>query len=89
MNALAYTSTSVLRDGYPILVVFHDHEGDWQFLHGEVSADDECKIICLGCTFARDSSVGFLSDLPLGWKASLKSVNSPWQGEPYEASDED
>jgi hypothetical protein len=88
INALVYTSTRVLRDAHPILVVFHDHDGDWQFLHGEVGEDDECKIICLGCIFERDSSVGILNDLPLGWKASRKSIKTPWQSEPYEASDE-
>ena len=87
-NALVYTSSRVLRDGHPILVVFHDHDGDWQFLHGEVGEDDDCKIICLGCAFERDSSVGILNDLPFGWKASRQSVSSTWQCEPYETGDE-
>jgi hypothetical protein len=89
VNTLAYTSARVLHDGHRVLLVFHDHDGEWQFLHGEVDEQDECKIICLGCAYERDNAVGILSDLPIGWKAYRESVDSPWQCEPYEDSDAD
>ena len=84
-NTLSYTSASVLGGQFPILLVFHDHDGEWQFLHGEVEEQHECKIICLGCIYERDSSIGSLSDLPAGWMAFRDSVGASWQREPYEA----
>ncbi len=80
-----FTSAQVIDGNAPFLVVFHDHEGEWQFLHGEVGEDDECKIICLGCAYSRDQSIGILSDLPAGWMAYRDSVNESWQSEPYDS----
>jgi hypothetical protein len=82
-NTLAYTSLLVLS-GSPILLVFHDHDGEWQFLHGEVTEEDECKIICIGCAFSQDSSIGILADLEPGWMAYRDTVHLPWQSEPYD-----
>ena len=81
-NTLAYTSPQIL-DGAPVLVVFHDHDGEWQFLHGEVTDQDECKIICMGCAYSHDKSIGVLSDLQPGWMAYRDSADMPWQSEPY------
>jgi hypothetical protein len=82
----AFTSAHVLS-GHPILLVFHDHDGDWQLLSGE--DDSEGKIICLGCAYDRDNAIGILSDLPAGWMAFRDSVGQAWQCEPYEDSDAD
>jgi len=84
INTLAYTSARVLSEKYPVLLVFHDHDGEWQFLHGEVGADDECKIICLGCAYELDDTVGILADMPSGWMAFRDAIDRPWQCEPYE-----
>ena len=86
INTLAYTSTQVL-DGHPILLVFHDHEGEWQFLADK--EDEECKIICLGCAFEREGAIAILADMPAGWLAYRDSPSDPWQSEPYEDSDAD
>jgi hypothetical protein len=89
VNTLAYASMQVLRDGYPVLLVFHDHDGEWQFLHGAVNEQDEGDIVCLGCAYERDNTLGILADLPIGSKAYRESTESSWQCEPYEDSDAD
>ena len=86
-NTLAYTSSRVLEEAAPIVLVFHDHDGDWQFLHGEVGEADECKLICMGCVYDLDNSVGILADLPPGTIAYRDSVADPWQSEPYADDD--
>jgi hypothetical protein len=82
-HTLSYTSQQVMDGDAPVLLVFHDHEGEWQFLHGEVGEADVCKIICLGCAYSHDQTIGMLSSLPLGWMAYRDSINGPWQSEPY------
>ena len=79
---VAYTSDRVMA-GEPIVLAFHDHDGEWQFLHGEVGESDECKIICMGCVYELDNTIGILADLPAGYMAYRDSPNAHWQSEPY------
>ena len=83
-DSSAYTSSKVLHDKHPILMVSRDQEGDWQFLHGAVGEDDKCHLICLGCAYGWDRTVGQVADLPLGWQAIRSSVNEPWERLPPE-----
>ncbi len=86
-TTLAYTSNQVIEDAAPIVLAFHDHDGEWQFLHGQVGEADECKIICMGCVYDLDPSIGILSDLPPGTMAYRDSKEGSWHSEPY-ANDE-
>ena|SRR5690606_18898755 len=83
INTLAYTSSLVLS-GHPVRLVFHDHDGEWQFLSGE--DNEECKIICLGCAYERDPGIAILADMATGWMAFRDSPEQSWQCEPYEDS---
>ena len=84
-----FTSSQVFQSNAPILLVFHDHDGEWQLLHGPVTEGDECHLVCFGCAFDRDESIGALNALPIGWRASRTTPASPWELEPYEDSDAD
>lgn len=83
-NLAAFTTTKVLREGYPVLLVSHDHDGDWQFLCGTTNNSAHGAIICLGCAYQEDRSVGELADLPIGWQAWRDSVGAPWERLPRE-----
>lgn len=48
-DTLAYTTNRVLNDGYPILLVSHDDDGDWQMLCGTTNDPADGLIVCLGC----------------------------------------
>ena len=90
-NLATFTTTKVIHENYPILLVTHDeHDGGWQFLCGTTNASKDALIVALNSIYKRDPSVGELSDLPMGWQASRESPMSPWQREPnvYEADDE-
>ena len=50
-NLAAFTTTHVLREGYPVLLVSHDHDGDWQFLCGTTNDSAHGAIVCLGCAY--------------------------------------
>jgi hypothetical protein len=88
IKTLAYTTTRVLRDGYPVLLVSHDHDGDWQFLCDTTNRVEDCLVVCLGCAFQRDQSVRPLADLPTGWQARRESIAGSWERYPIEPEDE-
>jgi len=85
----SFTTRPILDRGYPILEVYHDRDGDWQFLCGTTTDFDDLKLVCLGCMVEKDAGLLDLADLPLGWCAVRKSVNDPWLREPYEATEDE
>ncbi len=83
-----FTTRQVLDGSRPILEVYHDHDGDWQFLCGTTLNTDDLKLVCLGCMVERDDSLLQLADLPGGWTAFRDSQSGSWQREPYQRSDD-
>lgn len=89
-NVATITTTKVLHENHPILLVTHDEEdGGWQFLCGTTNNAQDGRVVGLGCIYEQDSSVGELADLPLGWRAWRESPGSPWQREPSSPDAED
>ena len=87
-NRTVFTTTRVVYENYPVLLVTHDEDGDWQILCGTTGEAEHCVVASLGCAFERDHSIGELADLPLGWRAWRDSVNGPWEREPKDDYDE-
>jgi len=83
-SAAAFTTVRLWNLKLPVLRAFHCSNGDWQFLNGDIADDDECLMVCLGCMFERDVSIGILGDLPPGWSASRISVGAAWESEPFD-----
>ena len=89
VNVTAITTVKVLEEGHPILLVAHDEEdGMWQVLCGTTNDPEDGRIVCLGCLYNRDSTIGELADLPLGWRASREAIGVAWHREIREAEDE-
>ncbi len=78
INTSAISTKQVMRDSLPILLVTHDDDGDWQVLCGTTDEPADAMVICLGCLFDRDPTIGELADLPHGWRAWRASPSSPW-----------
>lgn len=81
-NAASLTTTFVLA-GAPILRVYHDFDGGWQF-HGspeDPATEDVARVVSLGSMIARDATLAELHALPYGWRAFRTSVNRPWSRE--------
>jgi hypothetical protein len=85
-NALAISTRQVVRDGYPVLRVSHDPDGDWQFLCGTTTDVKDALAVCLGCAFRRHPSIGALADMPRGWTAWRDSPAGPWRREPTDGA---
>lgn len=84
VDAGVFTTRQVLESTQPIRDVYHDHDGDWQFLCGTTLDSSDLKLVCFGCMVEQDSSLLELSDLPTGWCAYRESPDSPWTREKYE-----
>ena len=81
-NTAAFTTSFVL-DGSPILRVYHDYDGDWQF-HGlpdEPATEDVARLVSLQAMVELDSSLSELHDLQLGWRAVRSSIQDEWARE--------
>ncbi len=87
INTASFTTIRVLDSSLPILEVYHDHDGDWQFMCGTTNASEDAKVVCLGCMVERDPTLVQLADLPEGWMAYRESSKHPWSREEYEDSD--
>jgi hypothetical protein len=68
----------------PVREVFHDPDGDWQFLCGTTLETADLKLVCFGCMFDRDPSIGGLAALPPSWFATRQAPDYAWAQEEYE-----
>jgi hypothetical protein len=69
----------------PVLLVVHDHDGDWQVLDGVTDPDVEtAKVVCLHHVVEQDPTLSeVLRTLPAGHEAFRHAVDGQWQYEPY------
>jgi hypothetical protein len=65
-----------------VLLVFHEQDGDWQFLSSLEANASEVLHIHLSHLLDADATLGEVADLPLGWKAWRLSVGEEWIREP-------
>lgn len=84
----AYSTTNVVQNGFPILTIAHDHEGDWQFLCETPLEQSEISVVCLGCVFEHHPYVGEFHNLPVGWIAWRNNEEDPWHREEMEPESE-
>ncbi|MBK8583496.1 MAG: hypothetical protein IPL86_17305 [Flavobacteriales bacterium] len=89
VNTAVITTKPVVSGGFPVLLVSHDHDGDWQFLCGTTARAEDCMLVCMGCAYQRDLSVGLLHAMPPGFQATRDSVDSPWLVEKFELEDDE
>jgi hypothetical protein len=80
-NTVAISTVRVFQDSYPILRVSHDLDGDWQVLCDTTVDTAHAIIVCLGCAFQKDNTIGQVADLPRGWTAYRDFVGGLWTRE--------
>jgi hypothetical protein len=79
-NLGVFSNRQLLREGYPLRLVMHDADGDWQFLCGTTSDPSDGMLVCLDHVVARFPEVQELADLPPGWRALREDLG--WSREP-------
>ncbi|MGH3580210.1 MAG: hypothetical protein ACRDUB_01375 [Mycobacterium sp.] len=80
----AVLTTRRVVEGHPILEVFHDPDGEWQFLCGSTVTREDGRVACIACVVSRDPALAQLADIPIGWFASRASPEEPWARTRYE-----
>ena len=76
-NAATFISEKVLREGQPILWVWHDSEdGTWSFAN---QSSDEMVVVGLNEVVKHDPSVNELFNLPTDYRATRLSINDKWK----------
>jgi len=77
-NLGVFTTKEVL-EGDPVLYVYHDDDGDWQF-HTTADPDlNNAILVCLEDIVKRDDSINELFDLKFGWSAFRDSQSGEWK----------
>jgi len=81
---VAVITTRGVVDGtdWIALASLDQDDGDWQFIGSEGPREDQAMVVSLRSVFERDSSIGELADLPLGWRAWRMAPDQPWQRGP-------
>ncbi len=80
LDTAVFTTKYIVEKKSPILFVYHDDDGSWQF-HGpeqEISEDD-MRLISLGEMIGLDGSILELSGMPKGFEAARSSKESTWK----------
>jgi len=87
-NVASFVTRYVLK-GSPVLYVYHNRDGSWQFQGNDEYTVDDVKIVSLSEIAKMDPSVNELFHLPYGYKAWRSSVTDEWQWERNENDDEE
>ena len=86
-NLGVFTTRKIL-DGQPILFVYHNSDGDWQFHHDQLPNLKDGKLVALEALVKKDPSLNELHYLGYGQRAIRNSVDDKWVFEDYENEDE-
>lgn len=79
-NLGVYTTQDVLS-GEPILYVYHNRDGDWQF-HSSLNPDlGNARLVALEQLVRKDKTLNGIYHLQYGWKAWRASKNDEWEYE--------
>lgn len=84
-----FTTRQVMEGLEPIREVYHDPDGDWQFLCGTTLDEKDLKLVCLGCMVENDPTIGELADMPPSWCAIRHESGGAWIQGPYEPREDE
>jgi len=82
----AVLTTRQVVEGQPILQVFHDPDGEWQFLCGSTVTREDGRVACITCVLSQEPTLAQLADIPIGWLAYRDSPEQPWVRTRYEGA---
>ncbi|PTR00954.1 uncharacterized protein DUF4262 [Mucilaginibacter yixingensis] len=87
-NVCAYTTKQAL-EGDPILFVYHNIDGDWQFHTSEEPQINDGKLVALQELVKLDPTLNKVYHLAYGWCAWRDSVDDNWEYEQFEFEEEE
>ena len=78
-NKPVITTKYIMDRISPVLSVYHDMEGDWQFMGPENVTEEEAMVISIEQMLKIDPSVKETLNIGLGYSAHRKSMNDKWK----------
>jgi len=80
LRTAVFTTKFVIDESSPILFVYHDEDGSWQF-HGKEDniKEADMRIVGLGEILEIDNSIWDLKDMSPGFEAFRSSKVSEWK----------
>jgi len=87
-NLCVFTSWQHLEENKPILYVVHDHDGDWQFVTGDLITPEDGRVVVLEQMVLRDKTLNEIFDLEYGEEAERDSVGGKWKRSKFENRDD-
>lgn len=85
-NCGVFTSRQILEDAHPVLEVYHDEDGDWQFLTGEETEED-LVLVALKEMVTMEAGLNDLFNLDFGEWACRSAPGEKWQRRHIAAED--
>ena len=73
-----FTTKQVLA-GEPILYVYHNRDGDWQFHSSDDPDIDDAQLVALESITKIDPTVNDIYHLEYGWWAYRKDKSADWE----------
>lgn len=78
-NTAVFTCQHIINKEKPITYVFHDNEGEWQFLCDESHGLGDAKMTSLYNMYKLDNSISQLTNLAYGEQAERANKDSEWK----------
>jgi len=78
-NRVAIITRAALDEGRPFLRVYHDADGEWQFLGGTPFAPEDGRLVSLETALKLDPSLTAVADLPRDSHAFRCAPDKPWR----------
>ncbi|MGN7823105.1 DUF4262 domain-containing protein [Chitinophaga sp. 22536] len=79
-NVAVFTTRHVL-EGKPILYVYHDEDGDWQFHSEDDPLEEDVRLVALSSIIKIDPGIVAIHQLSYGQRAWRASASDAWQWE--------
>jgi hypothetical protein len=80
LDTAVLTTRYVVKDKSPILFVFHEMDGSWQFHGNETDVDNkDIMLVGLGEIIEIDNTILEIADLPLGFEAMRSGKDGLWK----------
>ena len=73
------TTKYIIYEHAVITHVYHDADGDWQFLGSQITKSEDAMIVSLEQIIKRDQSISELLEMPLNSHAYRDSIDDKWQ----------
>ncbi|UUC44162.1 hypothetical protein [Flavobacterium cerinum] len=79
INTFVITTKYVIDNKSPVLTVYKDEDGDWQFFGGEIDIlEEDASVVSLVEMLNLDPSLGNILWIGNGMKATRASISDEW-----------